>query len=117
MIRSDVPATWHAFLSDFPAFATALGLPNQLRLVVDANVVLADLCWIVLKQKDPTARTTLEEVIAAGTPVVYVPPVLHRDVEKGLRDLSAEDGIPLSNLPRLGHVTARCFAPWTRHQP
>ena len=98
MIRSDVLASWHTFLSDFPAFADALGMPNRIRLVVDANIVLGDLRWLVVKRKDPEARTTLEEVIAAGTVVVYVPPVLHRDVEKGLRDLSAEEGIPLEQL-------------------
>lgn len=97
-VPSDALATWHEFLAAFPVLAEAVGMPKQLRLVVDANVVLADLRWLVLSRKNPDARTDLEEVIAARAVVVYVPESLHAEVEKGIRDIAADEGLSADQL-------------------
>lgn len=97
-IRSDMLAQWHEVLRAIPALAQALGVPNQLRLVIDANVVLADLRWMVKKRTNPEARPILQEVIASGTIAAYAPPLLRAEVEKGLQDLAREEGLAHAQL-------------------
>lgn len=100
-IRSDALATWHALLRDFPALCRAFGVPNQVRLVIDANIVIADLRWLAVKRTSPAARTVLEEVIASGTVVAYVPGFLHEEVEKHLPRIADEAGVPVARLVEL----------------
>lgn len=97
-IRSDVLAQWHAVLRELPGLARVLGLPNQLRLVIDANIVIAEVRWMVKKRKQPDSRSALQEVIASGTVVAYAPPLLRVEVEKRLRTIATSDGLPLEQL-------------------
>lgn len=70
----------------------------QVRLVVDANIVLSDLRWIVTKRRSPEARTTLQEVIAAGTVVAYAPSFLDVEVRTHLPRLAEDGAVPLERF-------------------
>jgi predicted nucleic acid-binding protein len=107
MIRSDMLAQWHAVLRELPSFAKVLGLPKQLHLVIDANVVIADVRWMVKKRSKQNGRTSLQEVIMSGTVVAYAPPLLRVEVEKRLRTIAASDGLPLDQL----------MAAWASYEP
>jgi predicted nucleic acid-binding protein len=54
----------------------------QFRLVVDSNVVLGDIIWLVSKRKDRAAKTQLMETIEAETIELYVPPSLFTEVDE-----------------------------------
>ena len=58
-------------LREIEEFKELLGTLVQFTLVVDANIILGDLIWIV-KRKNPNATTKLMESIKAGTVVVYI---------------------------------------------
>ena len=70
----------------------------QVRLVVDANIVLSDLRWLVTKRRSPEARTTLQEVIAAGTVVAYAPSFLDVEVRTHLPRLAEDGAVPLERF-------------------
>jgi predicted nucleic acid-binding protein len=97
-IQSDVLAQWHTVLRELPGLAMVLGVPNQLHLVIDANVVIAEVRWMVKKRSKQNARTALQEVIASGTVIAYAPPVLRFEVEKRLRTIAESDGLPLEQF-------------------
>lgn len=65
----------------------------QFRVVVDTNVVLGDIRWLALKRKNNEARTSLLEIIQAGTAEVYVPQSLFSEVDKHIPRISKEEGV------------------------
>lgn len=44
----------------------------QFTIVVDANIILGDLVWLIAKRKNPEAVTELMECISAGTVTAYI---------------------------------------------
>lgn len=70
-----------------------LGVAARFSLVLDTNVVLGDILWLVAGRKDPAAKTQLMEVIAAGTLDVYVPPKLLDEMEEKIPLIAAEKGL------------------------
>ncbi len=53
----------------------------RLNLIVDANVVLAELRWAVSKRKSEVARSDLLEVLEVETVIAYAPTFLETEVE------------------------------------
>lgn len=97
-IRSDLLAQWHSLLRELPELANVLGVPNQLRLVLDANVVIAEIRWMVKKRRKPDSRSALQEVLASGTVVAYAPPLLRAEVDRHLRNIADREGLQLDAL-------------------
>src|SRR5574337_535426 len=62
------------------------GVPVQLHLVLDTNVVVEDLRFLAAKRRIPTARTALQELFASETVVPYYPvealPELNRTLDE-----------------------------------
>lgn len=54
----------------------------QFRLVVDSNVVIGDILWLVAERTNESAKTQLMEIIEAETIQVYVPPALLVEVDE-----------------------------------
>jgi predicted nucleic acid-binding protein len=75
-----------------------IGGAVQFRVVVDTNVVLADIRWLAYKRKNAAARTSLIETIEAGTIDVYVPPALHDEVEEHIERIAIEEGLDQARL-------------------
>lgn len=65
----------------------------QFRLVIDTNVVLGDILWLVAERKSATAKTHLMESIEADTVQAYVPPTLFAEVEEKIPLLAAEKNL------------------------
>lgn len=99
-INSDNLRLIRDLVAEHPGLAK-LGRIVQLRFVVDANVVLADLIWLAKVRRDPTARTSLQEVIASGTVVAFAPTVLEYHVRKNFREISEKEAIPQNRLEDL----------------
>lgn len=67
-----------------------LGKSARFSLVVDTNVVLGDILWLVAERRNPSAKTQLMETIEAGTLDVYVPPKLIEEVEEKIPLIAAD---------------------------
>lgn len=76
------------------------------KFVVDANVIIGDIRWLVYKRKNPDARTNLQEVIDAGITEVYVPKQIFSEVKENLADIAREENIDFDEL----------MSEWTEYQ-
>lgn len=65
----------------------------QFVLVVDANIILGDLIWLVSKRKKSDATTELMECIAAGTIVAYVTRQVIAEVERIIPKIASDKNI------------------------
>lgn len=92
----DALNSFRDFVADYP-FLSSLAQLYRVRFILDANVVLADLRWIATRKK-PEARSSLQEVLAAGTVIAFAPPQLEVEVLRHLPRVASEDGIPLEVL-------------------
>ncbi len=70
-----------------------LGPLAQFVIVVDTNVILRDLIWLVSKRKKPDAVTELMECIMAGTIVVYVTRSVLAEVDEHVTTIAADQNI------------------------
>ena len=62
----------------------------QFNIVIDANVILGDLRWLVKKRKIPGAQTELMECIKAGTIVAYVTRSVLAEVEEHIKTIAKD---------------------------
>lgn len=79
----------------------------QAQLIVDANVVLADIRWLALKRKSATVRTALSEAIAGGTVVAHAPTYLREEIERKLPGFCDAERIDEAEANRLWDVYQR----------
>lgn len=70
-----------------------IGTLAQFVVVVDANIVLGDLIWLVSKRKNQDAMTELMECIQAGTVIAYVTRTVLAEVDKKIPTIAADKGI------------------------
>lgn len=78
--------------------SAVLGTAAQFRLVVDSNVVIGDLLWLVMERRNPTAKTDLLEVVEAETIDLYAPAKLFDEIDEHLPNIAVSKGIDLSRL-------------------
>lgn len=78
----------------------------QVSLVLDASSVIADLRWLEKKRQDETARSKLQEVLAAETILAYAPSYLKFEMQQKLPLLAKKDQLSLKSLQ----------AHWTNYQ-
>ncbi len=91
-VPSDKLPELREFIQKLPDIEKLVRRAVQFRLVADTSAVLADIRWLAMKRKK-SARTSLLEVIAAGTVDVYAPGKLVEEVEKHLPNIAAREGI------------------------
>lgn len=97
-IRSDALAGLREVIDRFPMLAQYVGEPKTIRLVLDANVLIAEIRWIVKQRRDPKARSALQEVLACGLLVAYAPTYLDEEMRSQLTAVSREEDLPLEAL-------------------
>lgn len=73
-----------------------IGSAAQFRLVVDANIILGDLIWLVSKRTNDSAKTQLMETIEAETIDIYAPPIFFDEVEEKIPLLATEKGLDIN---------------------
>lgn len=71
-IQSHIRSEMLGSLRKIECLKHSLGALAQFVVVVDANVILGDLIWLVSRRKNPEATTDLMECVRAGTIVAYV---------------------------------------------
>lgn len=87
------------FLTWQPFFRLLEVMP-QFRLVIDTNVVIEELLYLVKSRKNPSARTGLQEAIDSGAIVALAPFKLRDEIIKHIPRLAGESGIPEESLRR-----------------
>ncbi|MBN2315134.1 MAG: hypothetical protein JXM79_14485 [Sedimentisphaerales bacterium] len=70
-----------------------MGIPVQFRVVIDANIVFSELKWLTKERKKPTARTSLQELIDAGTLQVFAPTWLDQEMLEHAEEFAAKIGV------------------------
>jgi len=97
IIKSDALASLRPLFEE-GGFLGTLGQIFQVNLIVDANVIIADLRWLVLKRKNPDARPQLLEVLQAQTIKAFAPTFLHDELRTNIPLLAAKENLPLEEL-------------------
>jgi predicted nucleic acid-binding protein len=94
VIRSDILSALRRLLTASPALAQALGLPLEIRAVVDTNAIVTDVRFLAMNVRDGGARTSLQEVFASGMVVPYFPAESLSEVEEKLDAVSERYALP-----------------------
>lgn len=84
-IRSDILGLWR----EIDGMKNFLGPLAQFIVVLDANIILGDLIWLVSKRKNPEATTELVESIKAGTIVAYIARPVLAEVDEHISTIAA----------------------------
>lgn len=105
-IRSDVLKDLRSLIESWRGFNGLIQGAAKFSIVLDTNVVITDLLWLVVKRRNPLARTDLMEIIDAGTAVVYVPPRLLQEVQEQIPLVAEEKGLDREKL----------FAEWENYR-
>jgi predicted nucleic acid-binding protein len=92
-VRSDKLKQLRVVIRSWKESSAVIGSAAQFRLVVDSNVVLGDLLWLVSGRTNDNAKTQLMETIEAETIDLYAPPVLFREVEEKIPLIAAQKGL------------------------
>lgn len=96
--RSNTRSEMLAGLRQMEGMKSLIGPLAQFTIVVDANILLGDLIWLVGKRKNPQATTELMECIAAGTIVAYVTRSVLDEVNEHIPNIAVEKGLSESAL-------------------
>jgi predicted nucleic acid-binding protein len=75
-----------------------LGGIVRFRLVVDTNIIIGDILWLVAERTKPNAKTQLMETIEAATIDLFAPPRLLDEVEEKLVLLAEDKGLDLQEM-------------------
>lgn len=97
-VRSDKLKELRAVIHSWKDFSKILGGAVQFRLVVDSNVVLGDILWLVAERTNEIAKTHLMEAIEAETIDVYAPPSFFDEVEEKIPLIAAEKGLDINQM-------------------
>lgn len=97
-VPSDKLKELREFIETWKNASPHIGGAVQFRVVVDTNVVLGDIRWLVYKRKNTAARTSLIETIEAGTVDVYVPSALFGEVEEHIERIAVDEGLDKARL-------------------
>ncbi|MFZ3003416.1 MAG: hypothetical protein WA071_24080 [Undibacterium umbellatum] len=70
----------------------------QLSLIIDANIMIGDILWLVCKRKNPEARSTLMEVLSAKTVLAIAPTFLKEEMQVNLPKIAREKNISIDQM-------------------
>lgn len=96
-VKSDALATLRPLFEE-DEFLSTLGQIVQIDLILDANVILSDLRWLVSKRKSADAKPKLLEVLQAKTVKAFAPSFLHEEIQKNIRVIAEREKLSLDDL-------------------
>jgi predicted nucleic acid-binding protein len=97
-VRSEKLKELRAVIGDWEKFNVILGGVAQFRLVVDTNVVLGDILWLVAGRTNKLAKTHLMEVVDAETVFLFAPPTLLDEVDEKIPLLAEEKCLDVDEM-------------------
>src|SRR6478752_2400018 len=90
--RSDELIELESLVSSLEGLKAAVGSGIQIRAVLDSSIIVKDLYFTVRGRRREGSRTSLQEVIDAGTLVPFGPELLLTEVEARLPEIAEETG-------------------------
>jgi hypothetical protein len=84
------------WIASDPTYRASFGGIKQFRLILDANVILGDIDWLVHHRDDAEVKTRLQQLIASETILATAPLRFEDEIEAGLVAFSRRYGEPLS---------------------
>lgn len=97
-IRSDSLYSLYSACEKHAVFSDLFALYPQIRVVIDTNIILAELLFVTTKRKQSTARTVLREVLDAGVIVTVAPLEAHEEVAKHIPRLARERRVAVKSF-------------------
>lgn len=91
-MKSDALAWLQEFYEDGALLSQFSGY-IKFRLIVDANVILKDLRWLVKNRRSESARTNLLELLEARAIDVFAPTFLSHEVSERISTIAVEQGL------------------------
>lgn len=98
IFRSDLLPQFVALIEALPALEPLLPQLFQMRLVVDANRVQAELRWRLRRRRNPANRSALHEAIDAGVVILFVPPYVTHEIEEHSAEIAQATGTSVSEV-------------------
>lgn len=98
IFRSDLLPQLVALIEALPALEPLLPQLFQIRLVVDANRVHAELRWRLRRRRNPASRSALHEAIDAGVVILFVPPYVMHEIEEHSAEIAEDTGTSISEV-------------------
>lgn len=95
-VRSDKLKELRTVVQSWKESSAVIGGAAQFQLVVDANIILGDLIWLVSKRTNESSKTQLMETIEAETIDIYAPPIFFDEVEEKIPLLAIEKGLDIN---------------------
>ena len=92
IFHSDLLPQLVALIQALPALEPLLPQLFQMRLVVDANRVYAELHWRLRRRRNPANRSALHEAIDAGVVILFVPPYVTHEIEEHSAEIAQSTG-------------------------
>jgi len=97
LAKSDDLPTFSQFIPLLRALGASPSPIRQIRLVIDAQIVVSVLSFHARREK-PGARTDLEEVILSGTVIAYAPDWIETEISKHLPDIADKWEVSVGEL-------------------
>lgn len=97
-VRSDKLKELRAVIQTWKGLNDLFGELVQFRLIVDTNIILGDIIWLVSKRKNKSARTELMEAIEAEMIDLYAPPALFDEVEEQIPSIAGKKGLDIDQM-------------------
>lgn len=95
-VRSDTLKQLRVVIRSWNESSAVMGSAAQFQLVVDANIILGDLIWLVSKRSNVLAKTQLMETIEAETVDIYAPPIFFDEMEEKIPLLATAKGLDIN---------------------
>ncbi len=100
-IPADILAAVRQMIRLVPGLQQSVGVVAQVHLIVDTNVLVEDLRFLAKKRRMPSARTSVQELLASETVVGYYPAEALPGLEAKLDEIASRDSINRADLSRL----------------
>jgi hypothetical protein len=100
VVRSNWLPRLVAFIRAYPSFAPLLPNLVELRLVIDANRVRAELHWRLKTRRKPDSRSALHESLDAGLVVFFAPEHIKAEIEEHYEDIARQTGTTIFEVKR-----------------
>jgi hypothetical protein len=98
IFRSDLLPQLVALIEALPALEALLPQLFQMRLVVDANRVQAELRWRLRRRRNPANRSALHEAIDAGVVILFAPPYVTHEIGEHAAEIAQDTGTSVSEV-------------------
>lgn len=86
------------WLKNYPQLENVIPKPLTLSLIIDTNIIIGDLLWLIQKRENEKALTCLLEILQTKTVRAYAPKHLAKEISQKIPVVSKEKNISSEKL-------------------